>query len=327
MFKKRDIDALNLSSVLNEAVEELEKSLKKYAKGYDVLILSHEYFFQCPMAIANLSRICSKLFQQTMVIGYSRKQSGFLESSYSQWFFRSKQYINDAKATLEKNSFDPVVFDGLERYLIAAIHDDFNIVKSLFKFEVFNWFKSYQHVKELTSDANVEIKCGTLPTQNSTLNLIEDFCLKAGVTIKDNHLDKTALRLNTKFNPHLVEAISIAVDNELETIGMHDENDVLVELSEIMKAFEWDQKNAFLNHLKNYIDSLYQEANSNLCEMFGLDASYFKTKESFSKQEMMSLIKKEEALRKSDIASLVESKGKLAAIMAKTALRTLKNKN
>src|SRR5690606_3335435 len=103
LMKIRDINKLN--------VEQLSEDL----------IVYYEYLFQCPLAVKQLCLLCTKLSIETSIIGYSRRQSDFLISAYAQWMFRSTDVIEEVNKTLLKNSIKPVLFEGLEKTIIAAI--------------------------------------------------------------------------------------------------------------------------------------------------------------------------------------------------------------
>jgi hypothetical protein len=93
--------------------------------GCDVLILSHEYLFQSQYAIKHICSLAKNLVTKTYIIGYSRRQSEFLRSAYSQWSFRSPDLVKGAIEVFDELGLDPVLFSGLERQLIAAIVNDF----------------------------------------------------------------------------------------------------------------------------------------------------------------------------------------------------------
>src|SRR5690606_1508280 len=207
LMKIKDIDNLNVEELSKDLIEYYTRFLKTNIKKFDVLIISHEYLFQCPLAIKQLCSLGDGLSIETCIIGYSRRQSDFIISAYAQWIFRSKDVIQEVNEILHSNNINPILFDGLEKTIIAAIIADFKIAKSLFKIDIFNWNASYKNIKTLTLKYKTSVKSGTLPKLHDKVNLIEDFCLKANITLKDSSNEKTGIRDNTKFHPMLVEGI------------------------------------------------------------------------------------------------------------------------
>ena len=229
------IDKLNTEYASEQVLKDIRRLINKNFKSCEVLILSHEYLFQCPIAIKQLCAISSNLSYETLIVGYSRRQSDFLVSSYSQWMFRSKKSVEETQDILIANKINYILFNGLEQQFIAAVINDFNIAKQLFKINILNWYDSYKHIDSLVSDYNVKIKCNTLSRVNESTNLIEDFCVQSELTIKPNILKKTAIRKNTKLNSYFVEALNNAIIFDITIPNMHDDNELLIKISQLMR--------------------------------------------------------------------------------------------
>jgi len=105
--------------------------LKHYIPNNDILILSHEFLFQNPYAIRNICEAFEMKVSEIIIIGYSRKQSDFLVSAYSQWLFRSKNRTSEILLVLKEHGVESRVFHGIEKQLIASIYNDFYSARQL----------------------------------------------------------------------------------------------------------------------------------------------------------------------------------------------------
>ena len=316
------IDKLNTEYASEQVLKDIRRLINKNFKSCEVLILSHEYLFQCPIAIKQLCAISSNLSYETLIVGYSRRQSDFLVSSYSQWMFRSKKSVEETQDILIANKINYILFNGLEQQFIAAVINDFNIAKQLFKINILNWYDSYKHIDSLVSDYNVKIKCNTLSRVNESTNLIEDFCVQSELTIKSNILKKTAIRKNTKFNSYFVEALNNAIIFDITIPNMHDDNELLIKISQLMREEE-SNNDEFINYLKDYTDEYFFYANKKLCDEYNIDLSYFSCVRKIEKSQVLEIIRQEQEKRKENPIT-IEYYRKLSAIMAETCLKLLK---
>src|SRR5690606_29682577 len=69
LMKIIDINKLNVEVLSEDLSLYYEGFLRKGIRKYDVLILSHEYLFQCSLAIKQLCFLSTKLSIETCVIG------------------------------------------------------------------------------------------------------------------------------------------------------------------------------------------------------------------------------------------------------------------
>lgn len=270
--------------------------------GCDVLVWSHEYLFQCPFAIKNICSLAKSLSTKVSIIGYSRKQSDFFISEYSQWGFRAPNQIKDGVDVLEKLKLDPVLFSGLEQRLIASIVNDFNN-SSRIEHRIYDWYNSYKNISQLANEFEGVTKCGVLPNKESDTSLIKDFCEKSGLTLCDDMKDASSQIINVSFNQDIVEAIYNAVAFGLDMPGPHDNNEILELLTTKMNP-KANSSSEFLSCLKSYIDTYFSSSNLKLCQEYSISEAYFAPAVRMGKQEIMDIIIQEcqqRALNKSSI--------------------------
>lgn len=294
--------------------------------GCDTLILSHEFLFQNPYTIANIVAIATinKLVTKVFIIGYSRRQSDFLISAYSQWLFRSQDRINEVTNTLVKFGIDPVLFTGLERQLIASVINDFHSARQLSEYSILDWHNSYNTISQLVREYGVEVKCGVLPRKESDIPLLEDFCRKAGLTLY--HQNKAVVQKvsNVSFNQDIVEAINNAVTLGFQVPNPHEDNDIIGFLSSKMNPMR-KNSSEFLLGLKSYIDTYYFDSNILLCNQYNLDKLYFLPTERFSKSEIIDIILNEGDQRSLDKSTIIKNNQMLSAKMIELCLKVTKD--
>lgn len=333
LLNPQKIQTLNRAEQISDV--DFSNSIDENFKLCDILILSHEYLFQCPHAIKNICHLSSEKAAELIIIGYSRPQSGFLISAYSQWLFRSKQRVEEAKKVIIDHDINPLVFTGLERQIIASILDDFHSARQLSNHLIMDWNKSYTAVEKSVSGFDVKIKAGVLPKKNSSTNLIEDFCKKSNLTIKEDFKSLTNVRTNTKFNDAIVEAINNAIEFDLQVPGPHNGNQLIRKISQRIQSNKkpqpginkfLKQNNNFLNHLKQYIDSYFLSSNIEFCNKYEINKNHFHSPAKYSKDQIIRIIKKEEQQRISN-NSMVNFYKELTGLMAETCLQLIKDNN
>lgn len=318
------INKLNHINVIKNDINYFNKFIEKALKSKDTLIISHEYLFDCPNAIKNICNISRNKVSEILIIGYSRRQSDFLVSTYSQWFFRSSARIEEVEGTLIKNELEPIHFNGIERHIIASIIDDFYSARQLSDMSILNWYKSYQAIERLTSSLKVKIRPGVIPNKQYSINLIEDFCTKADLSIKTNVKKATNVKSNVNFNRELIEALNNATQQGLNTPTPHQDNNYLARISDKMNILSEPSCN-FLTILKQYIDSYFLNANIEFCKKFGIDINYFEVQKHYSKTDIMVIIKNEEKKRISNNYATKYYR-LLSALMAETCLSLIKER-
>ena len=319
-----EIKELNSENPSKSILASFFEQLSKKINGCDTLILSHEFLFQNPYAVKNICSLAKDNVTEITIIGYSRRQSDFLVSAYSQWFFRSLDRIREVNSVLDKYELDAILFTGLERQLIASIANDFYSARQLSGYSILNWYNSYNNIQQLTHESDVKIKCGVLPNKEFNINLIEDFCKKAKLT-PHHKIDNTILKtINVSFNEDVIEAINNAVNFGLEVPGPHDSNHVIQLLSSKITPTIKDSSEFSFN-LRSYIDSYYLDSNIQLCNQYDLNETYFKSSRSFSKVEIIDIIINEAHQRTLNKSEIIKNYQMLSAKMIELCIELMKD--
>jgi hypothetical protein len=290
----------------------------------DFFIISHEFLFQCPLAVKNICSMADSQAVDTCVIGYSRRQSDFLISAYSQWIFRAPDRINEVAQVLDGLKLEAVLFTGLERYIVACIVNDFYCARQLSEFKILDWYACYHNLEQLVSGYGTTVKCGVLFGKEANKSLIEDFVEKAGLTFmfNENRNDRQ-LQVNTSFNPDIVEAVNNGVVYGLQMPGPHDSNDMFAKLSSKI-----DQSSSvpseFILHLKSYVDTYYEQSNMQLCDKYDLPKDCFIPPERINKSEILEIIVDEGQKRSSNYPQVIEQYRMLSARLAELCIKLAK---
>ncbi len=123
----KEIAKINSAEPSKDSANYFTQLIKSSIERNSVIILSHEIFFNKPSAIKNICAIAKNItgIDEILIIGYSRRQSEFMVSAYSQWLFRSPERIQEIKSTMRNIGIEPTQFSGLERQLIGSIINDF----------------------------------------------------------------------------------------------------------------------------------------------------------------------------------------------------------
>lgn len=241
------------------------------------------------------------------------------------WLFRSPARISEITNTVKDFGLDPVLFTGLENQIIASVINDFYSARQLSEYTIHDWYQSYNNVLELLQGLGAEIKCGVLPGKSSDISLIQDFCLKSGLTLSSK--SKIAIQniSNRSFNNDVVEAINNAVSYGFNTAGPHDSNEIIKILSSKMNSGTKDSSD-FLFNLKSYIDNRYRESNQKLCKQYELDELYFEPSKSLGKKEIIDIILHEEQQRALNKSAIIENYRMLSAKMVELCFELARDK-
>jgi hypothetical protein len=271
-------------ALLNEVMEQLSVDLG----GCDCLILSHEFLFQNPRAVYNYCLLAKNLTEKVTIIGYCRRQSGFLISAYSQWLFRSPERIREVNSIINRLGLDPSVFTGLERQFIASIENDFYSARQLSGYNILDWHGSYGNISQLTNALGVTISCGALPNKESSPSLIQDFCRRADLALHPDTEVAHRERANLSFDHSVIEAINTAIGLGIDMMGPHESNEMISLLSSLMKTTV--DSDGFISDLSSYTDWHYWSANLMFCKQYELDLEYFQPGPEISKLEILETI-------------------------------------
>jgi hypothetical protein len=256
------------------------------------------------------------------MIGYSRKQSEFIISAYSQWGFRSPEGLKQAALVLKQSELESAFFSGLEQRLIASIINDFNVPGGG-KHRNFDWYHSYKEIRQLTHESGAKVRCGVLPKKRSENTLIHDFCEKAGLTLRDEMKDASQQIFNRSFHPDIVEAIDNGVAFGLEMPDINENNQIIILLSNKMVTMENDSSE-FLSNLKSYIDTYFFTSNQQFCQEYSLPESYFVPSTRLSKQEILDLIRHENQQRALNPSTMINQYRMLSARLIELCIKLAK---
>jgi len=240
-------------------------------------------------------------------------------SAYSQWLFRSTDRITEVNKSLAKLELDPVLFTGLERQLIASIENNFYSAR-LSDNTVLDWSASYDNIYGLTQEYDILLKCGILPNKKSDMPLIQDFCLKADLTLHDGTKDASIRIVNTSYDHDVIEAINNAITLGHEMMGPNESNDILELLSAKMTKPRKDTT-IFVNDLMSYVDAYFWESNQKFCDDYGLDQAYFIPTKNLSKKEVVDMIVHEHQQRSLCRSNIIENYRILAARMTELCVQ------
>lgn len=320
----KEIAKINSAEPSKDSANYFTQLIKSSIERNSVIILSHEIFFNKPSAIKNICAIAKNItgIDEILIIGYSRRQSEFMVSAYSQWLFRSPERIQEIKSTMRNIGIEPTQFSGLERQLIGSIINDFYSARHLSDDTILDWNKQYMEIENLTSPFGVNVKCGVLPNKQSDKNLIEDFCTKSSLTLRSEVKGLTNIRSNLKFDNEMIEAVNIATDLGLNVPTPHRDNNFFTRNSIITKHVD-SLDDSLILILKQYIDCYYIESNIEFCRKYDLDKSYFEVSKQYSKGETLNAVKTEQLIRKKNDV-MVDRYKNLIGIMAESLYHNYK---
>lgn len=318
-----EIRKLNCEEPNKSILATFTQQLSEKLIGCDALILSHEFLFQNPYAVKNICYLAKNKVSEISIIGYSRRQSDFLVSSYSQWLFRSLDRINEVTSVLDELELDDVLFTGLERQLIASIANDFYSARQPSGYSILNWYNSYNNISQLAHESGAHIKCGALPNKESDITLIQDFCAKSELTLHPTIDNANQKPSNVSFNHDIIEAINNAVSFGLEVPSPGESNGVIgllsTKMSPMMKG-----PSEFLSNLKSYIDTYYFDSNIQLCKQYGINEAYFVPSDSFKKPEILDVIVHEGHQRSLNKSTIIRNYQMLSARMIELCIKLAK---
>lgn len=321
----RDILILNKKEPNQELLIRYADQISESLLNCDTLILSNESLFQNPYTIKNICSLAESLVEKIFIIGYSRRQSGFLVSAYSQWLFRSSDRVNEIENVLDELELDSDLFTGLEKQLIASINNDFYSARQLSGCSIMDWNNSYTNISKLVSEHGALIKCGVLPKKRSHISLIQDFCEKSDLTLDSEMKGAVEQIVNLSFNQDIVEAMNNAISFGLDIPAPHDMNKVIGSLSSKIRVIE-QKSSEFLSNLKSYIDTYYFDSNIQLCNQYNLDETYFLPAKRLRKSEIMELIFEEGRQRSLDKSSIIKNYRMLSSIMVELCIKLANGK-
>lgn len=289
----RSILGLDEQYVSKSAIDDFENAILHNIVENEVLLISHEGLFHRPVMVGNICRILSRKVDDIVIIGYYRKQSDYIISTYNQWLFRTRARIEEVEVVLASYGIDSIHFSGLEKVMIAGIIDDFHSARFPGGKNILNWFESYNALANHTAKYGASIKCSPLPKVDSSRGLLTDFCDKAGLSIKDEFIESSQLVENVSFNRGLIEGGHLASLRGMDFPNEHEGNNMLIAISKGMHS-NWQIDQEFEFVLRNYVDAFFSESNSEFCKQFRLSTDYFQNHQYIPKANILDVIREKQ---------------------------------
>lgn len=296
--------------------ESFTEIFSNYLNSCDTLILSQESLFDQKNAIKNICSYLSSKVSEIIIIGYCRNQSNFLISLYNQIGFRWPTFASIGNEVILEEGITPIHFSGVEKFMITLIINDFNLVP------IMNWNDSFKEIEQIVSAYKTKIKVGTLPKHNFSENLIEDFCNKAKLVIKDEFKELTKKRTNLTFNSNLTEAIFNGVEHKFNMPDPKSENDIIHNISKKIRS-DKNFNDEFHLALMQYIDSYFMKNNKEFCARYSINQNYFEASNINSKEVILEIVRNEELTRKKNNTMLKRQK-ELTGILAEALYNSYK---
>ncbi len=259
-----------------------------------VLVLSHEVLFKFVDALVNLAGIARDHADEVVVVGYVRRQSDFLVSSFRQWLFRAPDRIAETADVLRENGLDPSVFLGVERHLIAAMFGNWHTGRQLSGHLFFDWSESLAQRAKALEIHRVPLSIGVLPRAGFEKPLVQDFLERIGVKPGEEPVEIAPT--NEGYHGGLIEAVLNAIEVGHKMPGPHDFNDFFGGFRDL-EGLAPKLDVSFLARLKTHIDTVFLAKNTEVAQKFGFDPDYFKPNALIDRQTIHSEIKAEEAKR------------------------------
>ena len=248
----------------------------------DQAVLSHEMLGNRPRLVSCIAdrAIREHGFDEVVIAGYTRLQSNYHVSAFSQWFFRDQKMLQNDISVLKRNQLDWRLFSALERSLIA-------LVKSK---KDRSWRSNYQGFVEGVKhiEDRVRVVSNHIPTRNNPYLLIENFFELTGLKkpAKGCDLGHYDVRRNESFSPVVVFALSsyLSLKGLRPTCfpGPHEGNrwlfrvcDRLDSDSSLSRDAELLFERSLLDQLCGHLDCRVLGDNYVYCQEMNVDQTFF----------------------------------------------------
>jgi len=279
------------------------------AQSSSQVVVSHEMLGNRPALVCSIAERALRThdFDHVVISGYSRLQSNYHVSAFSQWFFRDRKKLLDDLKVLADFNLDWRKFSALERSLLAL---------SLVGKDR-NWFSNYQHfcggISGLGSAVSV-VSCH-IPTRALPYSLLEHFLSSTGLTLELDDLSAFDVRKNLSFNPSLIHAMSAhlsALRPHQQSFfpGPHEGNRWLFRVckrltaaDQLMADFDALFSPRLQHSLVGHLDCRASSSNQQYCDLMSVDFNYFKPSDEaslLSEQDLIGLAVETAQSRNSD---------------------------
>ncbi len=274
-----------------DAIESIRKVVTDCLYENGTAIISHEALFSSLIALERITKLASDMADNVLVIGYSRRQSDFVRSAYSQWHFWSSERSHETFHVLKENDLDPMLFTGIERHLIATLLTDFHSARQRNGQIILDWNSRYSTIDAFSNVNNARLEVGRIPTTKDRFSIISDFYKKCGFDVQDNiGLDRE--KVNSAHNSYLVEAVNIAVVSGVTMPTKMAAQKLYSDVSSKMPPHP-DLASPLLDALSAAIDTYWIQSNLEFCEKYEMPADYFRPKRQIILNDAMNIVRTE----------------------------------
>lgn len=252
-------------------------------------IISHESLFDSHSDKVThiLEEIGNKqYFKKIYIVGFVRKISSFIDSSFEQWHFRDKNFLLKQKSYLSKIGIDSNLLLPKERNLVSFLFKNKNYI---------GWNASLKKVdswKRIADNYSLDLSFGFdhIPVNNYEFDLLKrflDLC-KISFFFSDKELAAARVKVNKRYSFILTNAISMQIiDNpylaklmpkphelnyflEVISSNISKNEDVLIDFEEYCPY-----SNYLLENLQSVIDQKLYFRNSEFAETFDFPKEVF----------------------------------------------------
>ena len=273
------------------------------------VVVSHEMLGNRPALVCSIAeRALEKhSFDHVVVSGYSRLQSNYHVSAFSQWFFRDRKKLLSDLKVLSKYNLNWRQFTALERSLLALAL----VGKDR------NWHSNYRRfcdgVKSLGDSVTV-VSCH-IPTRSHPYSLLEHFLSSTGIPLELEELESFDVRKNLSFHPVLIHGMS-AYLSSLRPLQQsffphpHEGNRWLFRVckrlsagQDLMAEFDSLFSPRLQHSLIGHLDCRASSSNKQYCELMSVDFSYFQPSDEASlllEEELLDLARDTEQSRNAE---------------------------
>lgn len=248
----------------------------------DQVVISHEMLGNRPVLVSAIAEraINEFSFENVVISGYTRLQSSYHVSAFSQWFFRDrKRLVSDIK-----------VFKALGLPWRKFTAEERNLFALSFSGKDRSWFANYKRFLAGVShlSGHVQVVSCHIPTRKLSYSLLEHFITSAGLRLDLDDYSSMDVRKNQSFHPVVIHGIS-SFSSELSSNkqsffpGAHEGNRWLFRVCErlngqmaVMDEFENLCSPLFRQCLLKHIDARTASDNFDYCQLMSVDPLYFK---------------------------------------------------
>jgi len=252
------------------------------AESSSQVIVSHEMLGNRPALVCSIAKraLDQHEFDHVVISGYSRLQSSYHISAFSQWFFRDRKKLNDDLKILAGYDLDWNKFTALERSLLSLclVGQDRN------------WFGNYQrfHGGVESLGDSVTVVSSHIPTRSLPYSLVEHFLSSTGLSLELDDLSSFDVRKNLSFNQSLIHAMSAHLSGlrprqQSFFPGPHEGNRWLFRVckrlsaaDQLMSEFDALFTPCLQESLVGHLDCRASSSNQQYCDLMSVDFNYFK---------------------------------------------------